>query len=95
MCKLENPQRAGLFSFLFRPVLLKCGLAVAGTLRLQERIAVMMQGGASLDRVEAEVINGSDLNPGQKAALLLYALSFVKGTEQRAQDTHYLRTGGR
>ena len=95
MCKLENPQRAVSSSFLFRPVLLKCGLAVAGTLRLQERIAVMMQGGASLDRVEAEVLNGSDLSSDQKAALWLYAMSFVKGTEHRAQDTHHLMTGGR
>ena len=95
MCKLENPQLAGLFSFLFRPVLLNCGLAVAGTVRLQERIAVMMQGGASLDRVEAEVLNGSDLSSDQKAALLLYAMSFVGGTEHRAQETHYLMTGGR
>jgi hypothetical protein len=70
-------------------------LAVAGTLRLQERIAVMMQGGASLDRIEAEVINGSDLNSDQKAALWLYAMSFVKGTDQRAQDTHYLMNGSR
>jgi hypothetical protein len=68
---------------------------MAGTVRLQERIAVMIQGGASLDRVETEVINDSDLNSDQRAALWLYAWSFLKGTEQRAQATHYLMTGGR
>jgi hypothetical protein len=69
------------------------GEQVAGTIRLQERIAVMMHGGASLDRVETEVINSSDLNSDQKAALWLYAWSFLRGTEQRAQATHYLMTG--
>ena len=60
--------------------------------RLQERIAVMMHGGASLDRVEAEVIDGSDLDlsPDQKAALWLYASSFLNGAERGAEATRYL-----
>ena len=68
---------------------------MAGTVRLQERIAVMMHCGASLDRVEREVIDRSDLNADQKAALWLYAWSFMKGTEQREQASRYLLASGR
>jgi hypothetical protein len=49
-----------------------------------------MRGGASLDRVEGEVIDDSGLNSNQKAALWLYAWSFMDGTTQRAEATHYL-----
>jgi hypothetical protein len=66
------------------------GEQVVAMVRLQERIAVMMHGGASLDRVEAEVIDGSDLNSDQKAALFLYASSFLKGAERGAEATRYL-----
>jgi len=68
---------------------------VAGIVRHQERIAVMMQSGASLDRVEDEVIARTDLSSDRKAALWLYAWSFMEGTEQRAQATEYLLSGGR
>jgi hypothetical protein len=67
---------------------------VAGTIRLQERIAMMMYHGASLDRVEDEVIDKNELTPDQKAGLWLYAWSFMEGTEQRAQATQYLVASG-
>jgi hypothetical protein len=54
----------------------------------------MMEGGASLDRVEMEVIEPSELKSDQKAALWLYAWSFVDGSEQRAQATRYLVAAG-
>jgi hypothetical protein len=56
---------------------------VASVVRLQERIATMMQAGASLDRVESEVIDRSGLNADRKAALWLYAWSFMDAAEQR------------
>ena len=62
--------------------------------RLQERVAGLMQGGASLDHVEMEVIESSDLDSDQKAALWLYAWSFVEGQEQRAQAARYLAAVG-
>jgi hypothetical protein len=67
---------------------------VAGIVRYQERIAVMMQCGASLDRVEEEVIAKTELSSDRKAALWLYAWSFMEGTEQRARATDYLLYGG-
>jgi hypothetical protein len=57
---------------------------------LQERVASLMQDGASLHHVEMEVIDSSDLDSDQKAALWLYAWSFVEGHEQRAQAARYL-----
>ena len=62
--------------------------------RLQERVAGLMEGGASLDHVEMEVIESSDLGPDQKAALWLYAWSYLDGQEQRAQATRYLAAVG-
>jgi hypothetical protein len=62
--------------------------------RLQERVASLMQGGASLDHVEMEVVESSDLDPDQKAALWLYAWSFVEGQEQRAQAARYIAAVG-
>jgi hypothetical protein len=67
---------------------------VAGIVRYQERIAVMMQCGASLDRVEEEVIAKTELSSNRKAALWLYAWSFMEGTEQRSRATDYLLNGG-
>ena len=67
---------------------------MAGIVRYQERIAVMMQCGASLDRVEEEVIAKTELSSDRKAALWLYAWSFMEGTEQRARATDYLLSGG-
>jgi hypothetical protein len=63
---------------------------VASTYRLQEQITDMMLGGATLDRVEMEVIDPSDLAPDRKAALWLWALSYVTDTDQRAQAGSYL-----
>jgi hypothetical protein len=63
---------------------------VASLFSLQECVASMMQGGAALELVEAEVIEPSDLHSEQKAALWLYAWSFVEGREQRAQAARYL-----
>jgi hypothetical protein len=63
---------------------------VASVVRLQEKIAVMMRSGASLNRVEDEVIDHSRLNSNQKAALWLYAWSFMDGTTQRHEATSYL-----
>jgi hypothetical protein len=65
---------------------------VASVFRLQDRIAGMAQYGASLDRIEREVIDPSDLSSDQKAALWLYARSFVEGREQRAEATRRLMT---
>jgi len=62
--------------------------------RLQERVATMMLDGASLDSVENEVIERSDLNSEQKAAVWLYAWSFVKAREQRTQAERYLAAVG-
>ncbi len=63
---------------------------MASAYRLQERIAAMMFGGASLDRVEHDVIEPCDLSADQKAALWLYAWSFVDVHEQGIQATGYL-----
>jgi hypothetical protein len=57
---------------------------VASVSRLQVRIAAMMQSGVSLDRVENEVIDPAELSSDRKAALWLYAWSFIDGREQRA-----------
>ena len=50
----------------------------------------MMQCGAPLDRVESEVIDPCELSADQKAALWLYAWSFIEGEEQRDSATRYL-----
>jgi len=63
---------------------------VASTYRLQEQITGLMLGGATLDRVELEVIDPSDLSPERKAALWLWALSYVTGDDQRTQVGSYL-----
>jgi hypothetical protein len=63
---------------------------VASIVRLQERVAAMMQCGAPLDRVESEVIDPCELSADQKAALWLYAWSFIEGQEQRDSATRYL-----
>ena len=57
---------------------------------LQERIAAMMRCGTTLDQVENQVIDPCELSKDQKAALWLYAWSFMEGKEQRDQATRYL-----
>jgi hypothetical protein len=63
---------------------------MASTVGLQERIATMMRGGTPLEEVESQVIDPCDLTSDQKAALWLYAWSFVERAEQRDQATRYL-----
>lgn len=67
---------------------------MASAVRLQERVAAMMQGGSPLDLVESEVIEPCDLSPDQKAALWLYAWSFLEGHEQRDSASRYLMNAG-
>ena len=57
---------------------------------LEERVATMMHAGASLGRVEREVVEPSDLDSEQKAALWLYAWSFLEGREQRIKTAPQL-----
>lgn len=70
------------------------GEQVAPVIRLQERVAAMMRSGAPLDQVESEVIDPSELSEDQKAALWLYAWSFMEGKEQRDSATRYLLNVG-
>lgn len=49
-----------------------------------------MVAGQSLDRVEEEVIDHSEFNDHQKAALWLYAWSFVDSQVQRAWANRYV-----
>jgi hypothetical protein len=63
---------------------------MAELMRLQELVATMMERGASWDSVETEIIEPSELNADQKAALWLYGWSFVEGHEQRAEAARYL-----
>lgn len=57
---------------------------------IQERIAEMMRSGAPLETVESQVINTCELSADQKAALWLYAWSFMERGEQRDHATRYL-----
>jgi hypothetical protein len=57
---------------------------VASVYRLQERIAGMMLGGASIDRVEAEVIEPCGLDEDHKAELRLFAGSLDGDHRSRA-----------
>ena len=66
------------------------GEQVVSVVRLQERIAVMVRCGAPLDEVESEVIDPCELSSDQKAALWLYAWSFMEGKQQRDTATRYL-----
>ena len=52
---------------------------MTGITRLQERIAVLVEAGATLARVEREVIAPASLSSDQKSALRLYALSLARG----------------
>jgi hypothetical protein len=58
---------------------------VASTYRLQEQITGMMLAGGTLDRVE-HLLDTIELSPERRAALRLYALSYVdSGADLRAQ----------
>ena len=63
---------------------------MASIFGLQERIAAMMRCGAPLDQVESQVIDPSELSSDQKAALWLYAWSFMERGEQRDHANRYL-----
>ena len=68
---------------------------MASTYRLQEQITGMMLGGATMDRVEHEVLDPSELSPERKAALWLYALSYVdSAADQQAQARSYPTSRG-
>jgi hypothetical protein len=58
---------------------------------VQERIARMMRRGAPLEQVEDQVIDPCDLSSDQKAALWLYAWSFLERGEQRDHATRCLQ----
>ena len=64
---------------------------MASVFGLQERIAAMMRCGAPLDEVESEVIDPCTLSADQKAALWLYAWSFMERGEQRDHATRCLQ----
>ena len=57
---------------------------------LQERIAAMMRCGVPLEDVESQVIDPCTLSADQKAALWLYAWSFMERGEQRDLAQQYL-----
>jgi hypothetical protein len=59
-------------------------------LGLQERIARMMRRGAPLEQVEDQVIDPCELSSDEKAALWLYAWSFMERGEQRDRAARYL-----
>jgi hypothetical protein len=63
---------------------------VASTYRMQEQISSMMLGGATFERVEHEVIEPSDLSEDRKAALCHWALSYVRGSDQRGEMGTYM-----
>jgi hypothetical protein len=68
---------------------------VDSIVRLQERIAMVMERGDSLEQVEQEVIAAADISSEQRAALWLYAWSFMNGTAQRYEaSSHLLSTLG-
>ena len=59
---------------------------MADMIELRETIAEQMDDGASLDQVEAELIAPQDqLDEEEKAALWLYAWSFVPLARQRTE----------
>ena len=58
--------------------------------RLHERIAMVMERGDSLEQVERGVIARADISGEQRAALWLYAWSFMNGTVQRHEASSHL-----
>jgi hypothetical protein len=57
----------------------------------QFRIAEMMERGASFDEVEADVIDPAPCDTDEKAALWLYARSFMPRGQQRYDANQHLR----
>ena len=58
---------------------------------LLEEIRRRMRRGDSIDDVDLELIDQTDLSADEKAALWLYAWSFVPRREQRASAELHLR----
>ena len=68
---------------------------MASTYRLQEQITGMMLGGATLDRIEHELLDTVDISPERRAALRLYASSFVDSAgDRQGQDRSFLTSRG-
>jgi hypothetical protein len=67
---------------------------VVGIYGLQERIAELMLDGASLDQVESDVIEPSRFSEDQKAALWLYAWSYLGADHQRGHAGALIRATG-
>jgi hypothetical protein len=61
---------------------------------LESEVRRRMRHGASIDDVDAEVIERADLSADQKAALWLYAWSFIPRRTQRAVAEGHLRLVG-
>jgi hypothetical protein len=61
-------------------------------IRLQERIAALMECGATLDRVERELIHPSGLSADHKSALWLFAWSMAD--HQTHGSRHHSGLGG-
>ena len=57
----------------------------------QSRIITMMDGGATFDAVEEGVINTGAFDDDEKAALWLFAWSFIPPGEQRYEANQHLR----
>jgi hypothetical protein len=61
---------------------------------LADEIRRRMRHGDSIDDVDSEIIERSDLNGDQKAALWLYAWSFIPRRKQRASAELHMRLVG-
>ena len=57
----------------------------------QSRIIEMMDGGATFDDVEEDVINRGPFDDDEKAALWLFAWSFIPLGKQRYEANQHLR----
>ena len=57
----------------------------------QSRIITMMDGGATFDDVEEGVINAGAFDDDVKAALWLFAWSFIPPRKQRYEANQHLR----
>jgi hypothetical protein len=57
----------------------------------QSRIIAMMERGATFDEVEESVINHAPFDNDEKAALWLFAWSFIPPGKQRYEANQHLR----
>ena len=65
---------------------LERGIGVSGTIRLQERIAGLLECGAPLAEIQRGVIEASDLDPEHKSALSRYAIALSDGRDPTPAD---------